>query len=130
MGDRLRDPAAPADPPHPSAPLMCSSSSCFFNMLFLCDKCCRRCQITYGKRTRLLLQLLVLQPCMKGMALGVPTKVPDVDIVLPSVGSSMVTCSSSQPPRRLSNKAFRAAFAGSLCLCVEDVGEALWWLRA
>ena len=109
---------------------MCSSSSCFFKMLFLCDKCCRRCQITYGKRTRLLLQLLVLQPCMKGMALGVATKVPDVDIVLPSVVSSMVNVlivSTSSTP--ITNKAFRAAFAGSLCLCVEDVGEALWRLR-
>ena len=62
-------------PIHPTPPLllMCSSSSCFFKMLFLCDKCCRRCQITYGKRARLLLQLLVLQPCMEGMVLGVPT---------------------------------------------------------
>ena len=57
----------------PAQPPMCFLTFSFFRILFLCDKCCRRCQNTYGERRRLLLQLLVLQPCMEGMVLGVPT---------------------------------------------------------
>ena len=71
---------------------MCSSSSslCWFLFLILCDKCCRCRQITYGERTPLLLQLLVLQPFMEGMQLEVPSKVPDFGIVFPSMSSFML----------------------------------------
>ena len=65
---------------------MCFLRFSFVRILFLCDKCCRRCPDTYGECTRLLLQLLVLQPCMEGMVLGVPTKVPDVGIVFTQCG--------------------------------------------
>ena len=69
---------------------MCSSSSSLCWFLFLCDKCCRCRQITYGERTPLLLQLLVLQPFMEGMQLEVPSKVPDFGIVFPSMSSFML----------------------------------------
>ena len=85
----------------PAQPPMCFLIFSFFRILFLCDKCCRRCQITYGERTPLLLPLLLLQPCMEGMVLGVLTKVPDFDIVFPSMGSFMLnflTASTSSTP--------------------------------
>ena len=76
--------------PTPPLPPMCSTSTCIFRILFMCDKCCRRRQISYGERTQLLLQLLVLQPCMLGMVVGVPSKVPQHYIVFPTMNSLML----------------------------------------
>ena len=101
---------------------MCSSSSSFCWFLFLCDKCCRCRQITYGERTPLLLQLLVLQPFMEGMQLEVPTKVPDFDIVFPSMGSFMLnflTASTSSTPIKSyenTQKLPLLAMRGQLCM--------------
>ena len=64
---------------------MCFLSFSFVSILFMCDKSCRCRQNTYGERKRLVLQLLVLQPCMEGMVLGVPTKVLGMNTVFLSM---------------------------------------------
>ena len=96
----------------PAHPPMCFLIFSFFRILFLCDKCCRRCQNTYGERRRLLLQLLLLQSFKEGRLLGVLTKVLDIDTVFPSSVSDAKAIADAKAQYLLSNKAFWAAFDG------------------
>ena len=116
----------PLQPTHPIPlhPSMCTNSLSPFRFLFLCDKCCSSRQIPYGERKRLVLQLLVLQPCMEGVLLGVPTKVLDIDTVFLSMGSFMlnflIISTSSTPIKCYENtqKLPLLDMRGQLCMMI------------
>ena len=106
----------------PPQPHMCSSSFCSLRSLFQIQITVAERQITYGERTPLLLPLLLLQPFMEGMLLGVPSMVPDFDIVFPSMGSFMLnflTASTSSTPIKCYENTQKLALLdmrGQLCM--------------
>ena len=120
--DLLRRPAAPSCPVHPCATPHVLPHLLLLQDPLLCDKCCRRCQNTYGERRRLLLQLLLLQSFKEGMLLGMLTKVLDIDTVFPSMGSFVLnfhTASTSSTPNKSYEKAQKPpllAMRGQLCM--------------
>ena len=94
----------------------------FFSILFKLLSTTAEHQITYGERTPLLLPLLLLQPFMEGVLLGVPSMVPDFDIVFPSMGSFMLnflTASTSSTPIKCYENTQKLALLdmrGQLCM--------------
>ena len=90
MGDRLRDPAAPADPPHPSAPPHVLKQLVLLQYALPLRQMLPPLPDYIWQAHATAAAALGVAALHEGMTLGVPTKVPDVDIVLPSVVSSMV----------------------------------------
>ena len=68
----------------------CSGSFCSLSFLSQIQTMAAECQITYGESTPLLLQLLVLQPFMEGVLLGVLSKVLVNDTVFPRASLIML----------------------------------------
>ena len=106
----------------PLHPHMCSNSLCSFRFLLQLLPTTAECQITYGKHTQLLLQLMVLQSFKEGMVLGVLSKVPDYGIIFPVMESFMlnflVISTSSTPIKSYVNahNLRLLAMMGQLCM--------------
>ena len=120
----------------PSQPTLRHIPTCFcrfsfFRFLFNLLSTTAEQQIPYGEREGLLLQLLVLKPCMEGMLLGVPTKVLDIDTVFLSMGSFilnfLIISTSSTPINCYQNtqKLPLLAMRGQLCMRIM-----LGWMEA